>query len=92
MKSICEQLNMYEHLENHFTPNESIVSYSKLLKLVNHQIKLYNETQEKIEQNTLYYLLKDEQTLKDYNLLETKKEEWEWLKQIIEERYEIITL
>lgn len=83
---------MYENLEKHFSPNESIVSYYKLLKLVKHQIKLYKETQEKIQQNTAYYLFKEPQALKDYQKLEDKLQEWEWFLEILEDRYEVITL
>lgn len=83
---------MYANLEKHFAPNESIVSYDKLLKLCKHQIKLYTETQEKIQMNTSYYLFKEPQALKDYQKLEDKIEEWEWLIEILEDRYETVTL
>lgn len=83
---------MYENLEKHFAPNETIVSYDKLIKFCKHQVKLYRDVQIKIEQNPTYYVLQDPQTLKDYQKLEDKIEEWEYMLEILEERYEVITL
>lgn len=71
--------------------NNIQISYDKLYNLVTHQITLYTETLEKIEQNTAYYVLQEPQALKDYKMLCDKIEEWEWLKEILEESIEIIT-
>ena len=55
-----------------------MVSYLKLRKFVKHQINEYRKVQEDIENNTLYYVLKDEKTLSDYTMLQDKIDEWEW--------------
>lgn len=83
---------MYENLEKHFAPNESIVSYDKLVNLCKHQIKLYQEAQQKVEQNATYYLFQEPEAIRDYWKLQTKIEEWEWLLEILKERWEILTL
>jgi hypothetical protein len=55
-----------------------MISYLKLRKFVKHQINEYRKVQEDIEGNTLYYVLKDTETLKDYTMLQDKIDEWEW--------------
>ena len=83
---------MYENLEKHFSPNESIVSYDKLIKLCKHQIKLLEEERKKIEHNATYYVLQEPQAIKDYHKLIAKQDEWEWLLDVLINRYEIVTL
>jgi len=83
-----------KHLQNmlgSFAPNESFIDYNKLINLVKHQIKEYEKTQKIIEENPTYYVLQDPQALKDYKMLDDKIEEWEWLLEILTERYEILT-
>jgi len=63
----------------HFAPNNSMISYLKLKKLVRHQINEYRKVQEGIQQHSTYYLFKEPQAFKDVELLEAKIEEWEWL-------------
>ena len=70
--------NKSQNILEHFAPNDSMVSYLKLRKFVKHQINEYRKVQEDIESNTLYYVLKDEDTLKDYTMLQDKIDEWEW--------------
>lgn len=70
--------NKSQNILEHFAPNESMVSYLKLRKFVKHQINEYRKVQEDIEGNTLYYVLKDTETLKDYTMLQDKIDEWEW--------------
>ena len=82
---------MSEHLNYHLTPNEKLVSYGKLVKLVKHQINLLSEDMKKIEQDTLYYVLHDEETLKNYSHYQTSLEQWEWLLEVLEERYDLIS-
>lgn len=73
-----ENTNKSQNILEHFAPNDSMVSYLKLRKFVKHQINEYRKVQEDIESNTLYYVLKDEDTLKDYTMLQDKIDEWEW--------------
>jgi hypothetical protein len=75
--------------EKHLTPNEGMISYHKLLKLVTHQINEYKKVQKQIEEDTLYYVFNEPETLKDYKMLEEKIEEWEWLLNILEDEFEI---
>ena len=87
MKDTNDLQNMF----NHFAPNESFVSYTKLMGLVKHQIKMYKEEQEGLEQNAEYYLYKTEKTRNEWLSLQDKIEEWQWFLELIEHRYPIIT-
>lgn len=82
---------MSDLLNYHLTPNEEFLSYGKMIKFTKHQINLLKEHQAKIEQDTLYYLLKEEETLKNYYKLDTAIEQWEFLLECLEERYELLT-
>ena len=73
-----KDINKSQNIYNHFAPNDSMISYLKLRKFVKHQINEYRKVQEDIEGNTLYYVLKDTETLKDYTMLQDKIDEWEW--------------
>lgn len=85
-----EDINNSQNIYNHFAPNESMVSYLKLRKFVKHQINEYRKVQEDIENNTLYYVLKDEKTLSDYTMLQDKIDEWEWfLENILDDEIKI---
>lgn len=75
----------------HLTPNNKLISYDKLYKLVSHQVELLSTEMEKVEQDTLYYVLHDEETLKNYSHYNTALEQWEWLKEILEEQHESLT-
>jgi hypothetical protein len=78
--------------EKHLTPNNGMLSYPKLLKLVTHQINEYEKVQKHIEEDTLYYVFNEPETLKDYRMLEEKLEEWRWLLNILEDELEITLL
>ena len=73
-----KDINRFQNISEHFAPNGSMVSYHKLVKLVKHQIMEYENVQKKIEEDTLYYVFNDPDTIKDYQMLEEKIEEWEW--------------
>lgn len=73
-----KNINKSQNILEHFAPNDSMISYLKLRKFVKHQINEYSKVQEDIENNTLYYILKDEDTLKDYTMLQDKIDEWQW--------------
>ena len=75
----------------HFAPNESFISYSILIQFFKHRIKIYKEEQEAIQNNTLYYILNDPETIK---LVETNQriiEEYEWLVEFLENNYQTLT-
>jgi len=79
---------MYEHL----TPSHKIISYSKLCTFVDHQIKVFKQEIEGIENNALYYVLQDPDTLKELSNLQSGLEQWEWFKEIIQEQLEILEI
>ena len=83
---------MSERLSKHLTPNNKLLSYDKLYRLVSHQVKYITNEMEKIEQDTLYYVLHDEETLKNYSHYQTALEQWEFLLECLEERYELLSL
>lgn len=75
----------------HFAPNESFLSYDKMIKFLKHRIKLYEEEQINIQSDALYYVLNDPETLK---LVETNGriiDEYKWLVEFLEENYEHLT-
>lgn len=76
---------------SHLTPNDELISYGKLHKLVTHQINLLTEELEKVDKNPLYYVLHDEETVKNYRFIETARDEWVWLLDILENKYELLT-
>tara|TARA_R110000803_G_C11983035_1_gene320990 strand:+ start:771 stop:1055 length:285 start_codon:yes stop_codon:yes gene_type:complete len=89
-----ERMNGIEELKNmlmHFAPNNSFISYEKLVNVVQHQIDEYKKTQKKIEEHTTYYVLQEPQALKDYGMLQHKIDEWEWLLDILYDRVDILT-
>ena len=75
----------------HLTPNNKLISYDKLYRLVSHQVEYITTEMEKVEQNTLYYVLHDEETLKNYKLYQSALEQWQWLKEILEEEHDSLT-
>ena len=62
----------------HFAPNDGMISYLKLRKFVIHQINEYEKVQRSIEENALYYVYSEPETIKDYKMLSEKIEEWRW--------------
>ena len=75
---------MSENLNNHFTPDNNLLSYDKMLKFVKHQMNLLSTEMKKVEQDTLYYVLHDEETLKNYSHLQTAYDQWEFLLECLE--------
>lgn len=73
---------------NHLTPNNKLISYDKLYRLVSHQVEYITQEMEKVEQDTLYYVLHDEETLKNYSHYNTALDQWLWLKEILEENHD----
>ena len=82
---------MSENL-SHLTPSEEFLSYGKMIKFTNHQINLLKEEMRKIENDTLYYVLHDEETLKNYSHYQTAVDQWQFLLECLEYRYELLTL
>ena len=78
-------------IEEHFTPDGNLLSYAKMMKFVNHQIRLHKEEIEKVEQDPLYYVLHDEETWRNHRYVEVSKEQWDFLKEVLEEKYELLT-
>ena len=83
---------MSEHLNNPFTPDDNLLSYGKMMKFTKHQINLLSTEIKKIEQDPLYYVLHDEETLKNYSHYHTALEQWEFLLEALEYRYELLTI
>ena len=79
---------MSERLSKHLTPNNKLISYDKLYKLVSHQVKYITTEMKKVEQDTLYYVLHDEETLKNYSHYQTALEQWEWLLEVLQEQHD----
>jgi hypothetical protein len=74
----------------HFAPNDSMISYLKLRKFVIHQINEYEKVQRGIEENALYYVYSEPETIKDYKMLSEKIEEWQWfLDNILDDDFKI---
>ena len=71
-------INKSQNILEHFAPNDSMISYLKLRKLVIHQINEYEKVQKSIENDALYYVFNDPEALNDYKMLAEKIEEWEW--------------
>ena len=71
-------INKSQNILEHFAPNDSMISYLKLRKLVIHQINEYEKVQKNIENDALYYVFNDPEALNDYKMLAEKIEEWEW--------------
>ena len=78
-------------LESHLTPDDNILSYGKMIKFVKHQMNIISTEMKKVEQDTLYYVLHDEETLKNYSHYQTALEQWEFLLECLECRYELLT-
>lgn len=80
-------------ISKHFTPQGDALSYYKLKKFVVHQIQLYEEAQRKVEENALYYVYSEPESLNDYKMLSEKIEEWQWfLDNIILDEVKIKTI
>lgn len=73
-----QDTNRYQNISEHFAPNNSMISYPKLRKLVKHQINQYEQVQRGIEEDVLYYVYSDPESIKDYQMLQEKIEEWQW--------------
>ena len=78
-------------VNSHLTPDGEPISYGKLHKLVSHQVNLLTEELEKVDKDPLYYVLHDEQAVKNYRLVETARDEWVWLLDVLDNRYELLT-
>ena len=71
-------------------PEDVSLSLRKLFVLVNHQIKYYKTEMEQHENNAQFYLLgKPDETYKE---LMSKKEEWQWLKQHLIDRWDTLAI
>ena len=70
--------NNSQNILEHFAPNDSMVSYLKLRKFVIHQINEYENVQKSIEMDATYYVLQEPETIKDYQMISEKIEEWQW--------------
>lgn len=77
-------------MSDFLTPNNSVISYSKLLHFVQHQINLFKEEIAQVEGDTLFYVLHEPETLKNYSNLQTGLEQWEFMKEILKERINIL--
>lgn len=75
----------------HFAPNESFISYEKLLGFLKHRIEVYKKEQEQIQNDTLYYVLQDKEALKLVEDNERIIDEYEWMIQFIKENHHILT-
>jgi hypothetical protein len=73
-----QDTNRYQNISEHFAPNNSMISYLKLRNLVKHQINEYEKVQRGIEEDALYYVYSEPDTVKDYQMLSEKIEEWQW--------------
>ena len=73
-----QDTDRFQNFSEHFAPNDSMISYLKLKKLVKHQINEYRKVQEGIEMDATYYLLQEPEALKDYTMLQDKIDEWQW--------------
>ena len=68
------------------------LSYVKLYKLVQHNIKQLKSISDDIENDTTYYVLHQPEALKDYRDVIVKLEEWEATKDILDNKVEVIVL
>ena len=75
----------------HFAPNESFISYEKLLLFLKHRIDLFKKEQQEIQNNASYYVLQDPETLKLVEENERIIEEYQWLIEFVEENHRLIT-
>lgn len=66
------------------------LSYTKLYYLVEHNIERYKKIVDAIESDTMYYVLHDPQTLKEHRELSAKQEEWEEMKEILEDKLDLL--
>lgn len=88
MKDTNDLQNMF----NHFAPNDSIISFPKLLGFLRHRIEVYKKEQKSIQEDATYYVLQDPDALK---LVETNQrviDEYEWLLEFIEDNHHLITM
>lgn len=76
---------------NHLTPNNKLISYDKLYKLVSHQINYLQSEIEKVDDDLLHYLLHDDEELQRVPHYKTALEQWEWLLEVLEEQHESLT-
>jgi len=84
--------NDLQNMLTHFAPNESIISYPKLLGFIRSRIELYKKEQMSIQNDALYYVLQDPDTLKLVEMNERIIEEYEWLEEFIEDNHHLITM
>ena len=66
------------------------LSYTKLYYLIEHNIERLKRITDAIEDDTMYYVLHDPDTLRDHRDLVGKIEEWEEMKDILENKLEIL--
>lgn len=72
-------------LDDNGIPEDVLLSLRKLFSLVDHQIKYYKDEMEQHENNAQLYIIgKPDKT---YNELLCRKEEWEWLKQHLTDKW-----
>lgn len=92
MKKYLKDTFNYQIMLEHFAPEDNLVSYGKLINFATHNRNRYQQICQDIEQDTSYYLFKDEETLKEYSILQSKLEEWEFILEILKERWELIVI
>jgi len=68
------------------------LSYNSIHRLIQHNIDRYEEIIEKIETNTLYYVLHDTETLRDHRDLTSKLEEWQEIRDLLNDKLELFIL
>ncbi len=84
--------NNLHNMFSHFAPNESIISYPKLLEFLKHRIEVYENEQKSIQNDATYYVLQDPQALKLVEMNERIIEEYRWLEEFIENNHHLITM
>lgn len=84
--------NDLQNMLTHFAPNDSIISYPKLLGLIKHRIEVYEKEQKSIQEDALYYVLQDPEALKLIEMNERIIEEYKWLEEFIEDNHHLITM
>lgn len=84
--------NDLQNMLTHFAPNDSIISYPKLLGFLQSRIDVYKKEQESIQNDALYYVLQDPEALKLVEMNERVIDEYEWLKEFIEDNHHLITM
>jgi len=80
-----------KEMKSHLAPNGDIISYNKLYNLVLYQIELLNDEVDKVQQNSFMEELEGDELIDSIMYLEIKRNEWLWLLDILDDRYEIIT-